>query len=210
MDAVRTIEVQQKALELKISRFYNAIKDLCQISHVELANKIYEEAQQLSLPSRSWVNAWEAKNNFRIANAKEIAIERIKAANPDVIKNWLLFYKELFNRDARLLYNADETFLNFKRDYKSIACGLANPVTPEDKGSHMTAMVYFSASGDVIKPMIILPGIKKVPQNLNEYEEKALFTASRKGWMTSQLWEVFIMNFVSEIKMKRLTWPKEI
>ena len=100
MDAVRTIEVQQKALELKISRFYNAIKDLCQISHVELANKIYEEAQQLSLPSRSWVNSWEAKNNFRIANAKEIAIERIKAANPDVIKNWLLFYKDLFNRDT--------------------------------------------------------------------------------------------------------------
>ena len=89
--------MQQKALELKISRFYNAIKDLCQIAHAELANKIYEEAQQLSLPSRSWVNVWAVKNYFRIAKAKEIAIERIKAANPDVIKNLLLFYKELFS-----------------------------------------------------------------------------------------------------------------
>lgn len=164
----------------------------------------------MSLPSRSWVNVWAARNGFRVAKAKEIALERIKAANPDLIKNWLLFYEELFNRDARLLYNADETFLNFKRDYRSIACGLANPVTPEDKGSHMTAMVCFSSSGDVIKPMIILPGIKNVPQNLNEYEDQALFTASRKGWMTTQLWEVWVMNFVSEIKIRRLKWPKKI
>lgn len=144
LDAVRTIEVQQKALEIKIARYFNAIKELCLIAHGELANKIYEETQRLSLPSRSWVNVWAARNGFRVAKAKEIALERIKAANPDLIKNWLLFYEELFNRDARLLYNADETFLNFKRDYRSIACGLANPVTPEDKGSHMTVMVCFS------------------------------------------------------------------
>lgn len=54
--------------------------------------------------------------------------------------------------------------------YKSIACSLANPFTPEDKGSHMTAMVCFSVSGDAIKPMIILPGIKNIPQNLSEYD----------------------------------------
>lgn len=56
LNAVRSIEVQQKALEVKIQRCYNAIKELIQISHTELAYKIFEEVQLLSLPSKSWVN----------------------------------------------------------------------------------------------------------------------------------------------------------
>lgn len=74
-----------------------------------------------------------------------------------------------------MIYNADETFLNFKRIYKAIACRMANPVSPEDKGSHMTSMVCFSASGDTIKPMIILSGIKNVPKNLVEFDDQVAF-----------------------------------
>ena len=90
-------------------------------------------------------------------------------------------YKKGFKRDHCLIYNADETFLNFKRDYIAIACGMAKPVSPEDKDSHMTSIVCFFASGDTIKPMIILPGIKNVPKNLPGFEDHAVFTASKKG-----------------------------
>jgi hypothetical protein len=66
-----------------------------------------------------------------------------------------------------------------------------------------------NAKGKVFKPLIILPNKKKLKE-LSEFEDFTNFATSISGWVTKDLFTVWVLCFVAELSLYRLTLPEEI
>ena len=73
----------------------------------------------------------------------------------------------------------------------------------------MTACVTVSASGYVMKPMIILKN-KKTMKGLEEVKNLAYFATSPAGWMNKKLFTYWGLIFLAEITTYRLTLPRNL
>ena len=80
-----------------------------------------------------------------------------------------------------------------------------------DKAAHITGIFCFSASGYVLKPMLILQNYKKIPLDIQEFGEHAIFSSSPNGWITKNLFFGWCVCFVHQISKYRLElgFPKK-
>ena len=209
LNTVRTNEVLHQAYELHYSRIERAAI-LLNPYHPGLAEEIMNKIASLKTPTRAWVNSWAVRYGYKVVNCRDLALERLRAADPNIIQSWIFGASPLLQRDPRLIFNVDETFMNFNRDYKGIQCGKRPAVAPEDTATHMTGVIAFSASGAVVKPFIILPGLMNLPQDLASVTDQATFASSGKGWITNLLWRVWAAHFVNWVSTYRLSLPQEI
>jgi hypothetical protein len=84
-------------------------------------------------------------------------------------------------------------------------------ISKEDKilKTHITAMLCFSASGSKVPPFIILPGLKKLPEELQTFYRSTI-TSSANGWMTRGLFEVWSHHFVRWLSVHRQSLPHHL
>ena len=68
-----------------------------------------------------------------------------------------------------------------------------------------TTFACFKASGSkILKPFIILPSLKKFPNDLEYFKDLAFFTSSSSGWITKDLFTAFAIYFCHEISLFRI------
>ena len=210
LNCVYTPEIRQKAYELKLSRISKASLELFGIGNHILSSKLLQMQNQTMPPSRPWVNKWAKKFGFHVTKAREIEIARLKAADPALINQWMQSIQQILYRPPELIFNCDETFISFKKNYKVIQCGNYIPVVQKEEANHLTGMICFNATGTVITPMIILPSLSNIPDELINFQNECLFTSSSTGWITTNLWAVWAIHFVIEIRRYRLKLPPHI
>ena len=70
---------------------------------------------------------------------------------------------------------------------------------------HFTTFACFNASGTkILKAFIILPSLKKFPNDLEYFKDLAFFTSSSSGWITKDLFTAFTIYFCHEINFFRI------
>ena len=74
---------------------------------------------------------------------------------------------------------------------------------------HLTTCVSITAAGQTFKPLIILPNKKKLG-DLEDFIPLANFATSSSGWMTKTIFTIWVIYFVAEIQLYRLSLPKDI
>ena len=213
-NCARTFEIQKSAYELKMNRYQSAINELFKSGHAILANKVFQTMIEKteSIPDRTWVNIWASRHNVEIKRGQSIDLKRIQSSNPDTIINWFEKHQSIMQRNPKLIFNADETMLNFKKDYKVLIpehkqIGL---VINEDSPIHITSMVCFNSCGDVVKPFFILPNLANLPNELRNLEQHAAFVSSPRGWINFNIWEMWAFHFVCWFSHYRNTLPNEL
>jgi hypothetical protein len=148
--------------------------------------------------------------NIKICRAQTIEIARRFYCNQEKIKDFFLQHMHLFNRDPRLIWNADETQLNSKKRFKVLCShGKLPLVTSQSKFPHLPGVVAISATGQLLKPLIILKSLKKL-KSLSQFSDLCYFSTSLNGWITKELFIYFAFIFVQQISHYRLSLPDNI
>jgi hypothetical protein len=130
--------------------------------------------------------------------------------NRERVENFFLRFSELFERDPRLIWNADETQLNAAKRFKVICERNQLPlVTVLENVPHLTGMVTISGGGVVLEPLIILKNLQNL-RDLADYETDCYFATSTNGWMTKDLWVYYALLFCTQISQYRLRLPEEL
>jgi hypothetical protein len=82
-------------------------------------------------------------------------------------------------------------------------------VTAQTKLPHLTGFISISATGQVLKPLIILKSLKKL-KTLSIFEDHCFFSTSFSGWITKDLFTYFALIFIVQISQYRMTLPENI
>jgi predicted xylose isomerase-like sugar epimerase len=93
-------------------------------------------------------------------------------------------YEEFFQRDWRLIWNADETQLHAMKRFKVICDQSHLPlVTAFEHVPHLTGMVSISGGRVVLAPIIILKNLQYLRELANN-GTYCFFATSTNGWIT--------------------------
>lgn len=125
------------------------------------------------------------------------------------MKRWIDEVDKIFsdiNVASQFIFNMDETWVATLRcqekvivDKISLRDSLQVNVK-NDINEHFTLVLCQSASGRIIRPMLIVPR-KNVPKELLPFSDIIHFVANPSGWMTSQLFEIWVSEvFLREIE----------
>jgi hypothetical protein len=104
----------------------------------------------------------------------------------------------------------DETSIDSKKHFKvlcedgrlPISCKYTHP-------PHMTACCCFNAAGTTFRPFIILPS-KKTTSGIEEFTGVANFGSTASGWMTKNMFTIWVFFFLSELSLYRLSLPENL
>lgn len=174
------------------------------------SEKLLPHVPEPGPPSRPWLNSVCASIDVRICRGQELELARRLYCDRDVVTEWFLRFSTMFARSPQLLFNMDETYITAKKTLHVLAPQTLQPlVTAMPVVPHMTGAVTISATGQRIRPLIILPK-KKTLRSLENFTDSAYFASSTSGWMTKNIFRFFAMIFVSEISFLRLRWPREL
>ena len=210
-DCLTTWQVQECAHALKISRREHAVRELLSMDCEQLASKVAQKP--LNPPSRAWVNDFCARNGLRLAKRREIEAARLKVGFFDDLCLFLRqLDSELADTPASLIFNADETMLSGKRQYKGVVPMEAQvAIGPESQDrQHMTAMVTVSASGAKVPLFLILSGLQNLSDSLSFARERCWIATSANGWMTKYLFLDYVINFCHWLSFYRMSLPSDI
>ena len=192
------------AQELRIKRMKRAFTFLQQLSCNNLAENL---AIHPPPPSRAWLGCFCQRYNLRIKWSEKLDGLRRRTCDKNRILTWFQqFSSVLQNYDPELILNMDETGVSSNRRYKVVVpAGSFSVVPNEKKEIHLTAVVTFSATGKVFKHGVILPNLRKIPPELDEFREDADFYSTKSGWMTKLVFDLYCMNLAHEISAWKAT-----
>ncbi|KAJ4437617.1 hypothetical protein ANN_17762 [Periplaneta americana] len=107
-----------------------------------------------------------------------------------------------FNFPARRIYNVDETEVSTvhttSRIIASKGTKQVGTIISWERGKNITVCCAVSAAGDYIPPMFIFPRQRMSPQLQCDGPTGALYKCSKNGWMTSELFTVWLEHFAKE------------
>lgn len=192
------------AQKLRTKRMKKAFIFLQQLSCHNLAENLTICAPP---PSRAWLGCFCERFRLRIKWAEKLDGVRRRICDKKKIQEWFLQFSQILQRyDSELILNMDETGVSTNRRYKVVVPEGSFSVVPNEKREiHLTCIVTFSATGKVFKPGVILPNLRKLPPDLEEFREDADFYASKSGWMTKMIFELYCVNLAHEIHTWRAT-----
>lgn len=172
-----------------------------------------------NLPGKGWYQAF-LKRHPKLTHRESEAVTRASANVSEAdIRGW--FHKILSHledvdaleilEDSNRIYNGDETnFLLCPKNSKVIAVKGSKNVYEIDQGTSkaaVTCMFSFSASGNVVPPMIIYPYVRIPAEISNSVPESWGIGHSDSGWMKSEVFYEYIANVfnkhLSENDIKR-------
>lgn len=109
----------------------------------------------------------------------------------------------LTSTPRNMIWNADETSAESSRKYKVLLDQHVFPICPHSKYSdRVTTVLTVSANGQKMDPFLIIPGVKKLPDELSNIEYT--ICSQKNGWMTQKLWLAYIIYFTHNIQKLRL------
>jgi hypothetical protein len=124
---------------------------------------------------------------IRIRTPQELENVRRWCCDCNAITEFYVHFALLFQRDPRLIFNADETMMSGLKRFRVLAeKGKLPLVVAETKLPYLTAVCVISATGTAFKPFVILPHLK-CTKKLSEFATEAHFATSQTGWMNRSL-----------------------
>ena len=204
-----------KAFELKSARYAFALKFL-QATHSEsLLNEFVEKQTQEKPPSRSWINGVLKDIDAALRNKRFIDILRLIASTPENIRKYFAVAVEIISRyHPYLIFGADETMLFPSMRRKVV---IPNQMQQEFHDAsltlpHFTAMCSHNMYGKGFTPFIILPSLKKLPTDLNEFVDRGevVFASSKSGWQTKETFLYWVICFINDLSNYRNDLNEEI
>ena len=205
-----TWEVQDSAHAIKTWRYDCAVQELLSIGCPHIAAFIPRCPNQ---PSRSWINDFCLRRGLRLAKRREIEAARLQAGYFDDLSRFLLFLNsEIGDTPPELIFNADETMLSGKRQYKGVIgedVQVAIGSEHQDR-QHMTAMATVCAGGAKVPLFLILTALQQLPESLSFTTSKCWVASSANGWMTKYLFLDYVINFCHWLTFYRLQLPRDL
>ena len=184
------------------------------IGSTTLAANLQEEELDTE-PSREWVSTTVEKLGLVLETPLEIVEDRFNNASKNLLKQFMEQHQEIIeNCPLPLLFGADETM--FKSILKGKVVTLKehfNLLRQEPSIPHITAMCTHSVTGAKPPPFIILPqSIQNLPPELDDISNSGMawFASSKSGWMTRDLFLIYIIHFINWLTMYRKTLPEGI
>ncbi len=214
LQCLNTKQAMQIIMDLKQQRYERAkfIANLCcqnasmTINYQKIINELCP-----FFPSPSWLTNFCQSKDIYLKSPNTLEDARKYYCNTTTISNFFNTHGHLLaNKDPRLIFNADESSSMSSKKFKALTLNRKNicTVTVSAKEPHISGVFCYNAAGFKLKPMIILPGLKKLPSELTLFN--AFFTSQKSGWMTNKLFISFCIYFVCCINEYRLTLPKNI
>lgn len=140
-----------------------------------------------------------------------VTLEKLEAwfkGVTEFLKAEVTDYEAMMNDPSRI-FNADETGhpLSTKTGVVLAEKGVKNvyQVTSSDK-TQITVMACLNAAGDYLPPMILYPGQRMRDVGQEGFEE-ALYAMTDNGWMTSEAFLSFLLEFNEFVTNKKITKP---
>lgn len=155
---------------------------------------------------RSWFIQILKRNGISIKTPEKVEALRNRFCHSNILINFYSNFISKISQNSNTIFNADETASTFNEKGKVIVPDGKHPIQYSEKiNYHFTHFACYNASGNkVLKPFIILPGLKKFPHDLEFFKEQAFFVSSSSGWITKKLFVAFAIYFIREISLFRI------
>ena len=133
--------------------------------------------------SRAWFTAFLQRNGINVKTPEKIERTRVKYCHANALRRLYDTLIASLPPNPSLLFNADETAASFNNKGKVVVpkgkfpCFFDTAVK-----KHYTAICCFNADGTkVLRPFIILPGNRSLPEDLKIFRNQAFFASSASG-----------------------------
>ena len=206
--SMETDEVLDEAARIKTERLLTAINFLTQLKCPYLTDKITDKS--VVPPTRQWINGILENLESFIRNKRLVDSKRLEACSYDLIRQFFTkFGHRIANTPPALLFNADETMIESKNKRKVVVPNdvrlvieAGMPILP-----HISAMVCSNVFGQGPPPLVILEGLKNIPNELKPFAEAGVISigSTPSGFMTRDLfllWIILFINWLMEYRMK--------
>jgi hypothetical protein len=208
MNCITKSEAVSLAFHLRQVRTHFPIDLLHGIECPRLVDRLREIYPPLE-PDDETVRSICCPLDLVICRPQTLELARRMFCDSERITNFFVKFSPLFQRDSRLIWNADETQVNAMKRLKVIcARGDLPLVTGLEQVPHITGMVSISGGGKVLEPIVILKILQHL-RELVEFESECYFVTSANGWMTKDIWVDYAIVFSAQIPQYRLTLPPD-
>ncbi len=109
------------------------------------------------------------------------------------------------NIKAKYIWNCDETMLDGWKSQKKIVCangGARSVVLKQKMTEHVTLLLFVSAAGDLMKPLVIFP-LKTLPELAQSVYDDFNISGQENGWIDGAIFRNYIQNFFVDDIVKR-------
>ena len=184
-----------------IRAYQTAIECNCPI----IAADIIDRYQNTTLSSQ-WFSQFCEAHGIGLQNPQSLEEKPQKFCHEAILSRFHDYIANLMHDVPELIYNVDETYCSCNSKGRIVVPEGKNPFVIEEKNlGHITAVCSFNAAGEPLMPFLILPLLQKLPPELSEFWNKCNFASSPLGWMTSSIFLIWAIFFVSEVNKRRRT-----
>lgn len=207
-------ELVKHCLELEKHFFGVTRKDICRLSF-ELCekNNIKNPFNNLKQCAGSkWLRSFLKRNrelSFRTPQA--ISYARVKSFTKENVESFFDLYEPLLekvNHNPARIFNCDETGITIvqHKHQKVVAMKGKRQVaalSSAERGSLMTVVMCFSATGLYIPPLIIFPRKNMKAELMNGMPPGSTYACHSSGWIQQEIFVQWITHFITNVKPTR-------
>lgn len=202
----------EKATFLRNARFQNATKFLQIINCFSIIEELNKEAANHEA-GRTWVYSHVEELEADLRTPRNIELNRLINCTPEKMRTYTTkLFPVLDKINPALRFCADETMLQPTIHKKVLVPkNMPNLISPDDVLlPHITAMSCNHVIGENMPLFIILPSLKKLPNDLVEFQEmnQAIFASTSNGWQTRDTFLWFVICFINWVSIYRLKLDK--
>jgi hypothetical protein len=205
-DNIRTFEAfywLQKVREIRIRRA-RRIAGLMGCDHLlRKLNKVDFD------PCVRWLHEFFERRKLHIRSPQSVEAARRQYCHRTTIADICRKARPYMSDIPELTFNLDETSNAFNGQYKCITPDSDDHpfVEMPKKRCHMTFGLCFNAAGWKMKPLIILSGLRHLPNELGHFASNAYFATQYSSWMTTHLFAIWAIYFAHELSFYRAALP---
>jgi hypothetical protein len=159
-------------------------------------------------PSREWLSTKTQELNVFICSAHELDFVRRHFCDHASIAPFFANFRPFIEgRFSGHVFSMHEMQLSALKTFNVlVGQGRLSLADAQTKLPHITGVCTVSAGGAVFRPMIILKQLENL-ETLAQFTHLASFASSASGWITSDLFAVFAIDFCAQLSVYRLSLP---
>ena len=191
---------------------------------VEIRSLAFEYAEERGIEGfsaihsnagRKWFNGFmRRQDGLALKSPKLLSVYRAKCANRDVINGWFDVYESVIEKhkiDSPInIWNVDECGCIDTPRPKKVVCPVRarpNQLCASEKGETSTAVVFISAAGYHLKPLVIHKGARVQDRWKEGMIEGTTLGASENGWIDKRLFYNYGKKFVEYLESIQAVGP---
>jgi hypothetical protein len=165
----------------------------------------------ITAPCHKWLTQLTRELRLRICSTRELEDIRREFCDHEAIAPFFAQFQTVIKgRDPRLVFSMHEEQLSVRKTLLTLAgIELLSRREAETKLSHITGMCTVAASGDRFRPIVILKQFMGL-ESLAQFSNLASFASSSSGWITSDLFAMFAIDFCAQLGWHRLSLPSTL